>query len=418
MRGISLNGQIVIGATAGLLIGALINYTGSDGTVAKKILYLADLVGMIFINLLKMILIPVIFTSLATGISNLKSHAQMDRIWKFAMAYFLSTTLLASLTGLTIMNVFKPGVGIEVSLFKESMESFNLESLTPGQFLYKFLTGLFINPFEAMAAGNILPTVIFSIFIGIAIVAAKERGEMVHKLLNESFSLVMIIIHWIIRISPIGVMGLFIVLMANQNLSFIAELGLFIAIAIAGLLFHGLFTLPMLLRLVARRKARPFFAGMQRALLTAISTSSSAATLPVTIDCVENRLHVDKGVAGFMLPLGATINMDGTALYEALSALFVANLVGIELSLLQQCTVLLMTVIASIGAPGIPSAGMVTLIMVLQSVGLPVEAAAVLLPFDRFLDAIRTTINVEGDAIGCCIIDRLSVKSDGDTPLG
>ena len=216
----------------------------------------------------------------------------------------------------------------------------------------------------------------------------------------------MMMVGWIMRIAPIGIMALLAKLVATQDVALLAALGKFMVVVIGATLFHGMITLPGLLFLTTRFNPFRFLNKIRDALVTAFSTSSSSATLPITMRCVENNLKVDKDVAGFVLPLGATINMDGTALYEAVAALFIANIMGIELNIVQQLIVFFTAIIAAIGAPGIPSAGMVTMVMVLQSVGLPVEAIAILLPIDRILDAIRTTVNVEGDAIGSMIVQK------------
>jgi len=181
-------------------------------------------------------------------------------------------------------------------------------------------------------------------------------------------------------------------------------------IVVGATLFHGLVSLPLVLWFTTKRNPIEYFIGVRDALVTAFSTSSSSATLPVTMNCVENNLKVDKDIAGFVLPIGATMNMDGTALYEAMAAIFVANLVGVELTFVQQLTVFLTAMVASIGAPGIPSAGLVTMLLVLQSVGLPVEAVAILIPIDRPLDALRTMVNVEGDTIGSCVVHKFTTQ--------
>ena len=224
--------------------------------------------------------------------------------------------------------------------------------------------------------------------------------------MQELFDVIMLIVQWIMYLAPWGIMGLLIKMIASQNADLLKQLSVFIAVVIFTLLFHGFCILPLILKFVAKRNPIPFYKGIKNALLTAFSTSSSSATLPVTMECVEENLKVDKDIAGFVLPMGATINMDGTALYEAVAAIFVANLVGIDLSIVQQIIVFFIAIVAAVGAPGIPSAGMVTMIMVLQSVGLPAEAIAILLPIDRLLDSFRTMINVNGDAIGACVVDR------------
>ena len=183
----------------------------------------------------------------------------------------------------------------------------------------------------------------------------------------------------------------------------------FVAVIMGTTLFHGLIVLPLILYAVTRMSPLRFFRGVKEALVTAFATSSSSATMPVTLRCMEQHLHVSPSITGFVVPLGAHLNMDGTALYEAAAALFIANLAGIELNLLQQLLVCFTAMVAAIGAPGIPSAGMVTMVMVLQSVGLPVEAIAILLPIDRPLDTLRTVVNVEGDMVGCLVVQKFSI---------
>ena len=230
--------------------------------------------------------------------------------------------------------------------------------------------------------------------------------ERLITLLQEALEVVMKLVQFIMRVAPIGIMGLLITLVATQNMALFQQLGLFMGVVIFGTLFHGFVNLPIFLKLTANINLFSYWGDLQRPLLTAFSTSSSSATLPTSLDTVQNRMGVDKSVAGFVLPLGATVNMDGTALYEAVAALFIANLVGMHLSLTHQLVICAMAMVAAVGAPGIPSAGMVTMIMVLQSVGLPVEAVAILLPIDRILDTVRTTVNVEGDIVGALAVNK------------
>jgi Na+/H+-dicarboxylate symporter len=200
-------------------------------------------------------------------------------------------------------------------------------------------------------------------------------------------------------------------LVAVQDVTMLNTLAKFVAVVVGTTLFHGIFVLPLILYLLTRKSPFWFWRGARGALMTAFATSSSAATLPVTLQSATQHLHVKPEIAGFVIPLGATINMDGTALYEASAALFIANLAGIDLSMTQQMIVFFTAMIAAMGAPGIPSAGMVTMVMVLQSVGLPVEAIAILLPIDRLLDTIRTTVNVQGDMVGSLIVQKFTVQN-------
>lgn len=353
-----------------------------------------------------MILIPLVFTSITVGIANLRAHAQMSKVWKLSLLYYFSTTGLAVLIGLISVNLFKPGSGQTIAMFQDAMVASDLKSLSVVEFIQNFLGNLFVNPLQAMATGQVLPTIIFAIFLGIALIVAGEKGKTILKFMNEFFDLIMMIVGWIMWLLPFGIFALLAKLVATQDPSLFGTLGTFILVVVGTTLFHGFLTLPMLLIIFGRMHPSRYYAGVREALITAFSTSSSSATLPVTYRCVEENLKVDKDVAGFVLPLGATINMDGTAMYEAVAALFIANLVGIDLNIVQQFIVFIMAILASIGAPGIPSAGMVTMVMVLQSVGLPAEAIAILIPIDRLLDAVRTMVNVKGDTIGSIIVDR------------
>lgn len=403
----SLNTQIFFGALIGVLTGFYLTTLGVEAPFSQNTLFFAAILGNLFVNLLKMVLIPLVFTSITVGIANLKAHKQMQKVWKLSICYYLTTTALAVMIGLVSVNFFKPGVGIQVDMFQEAMGKVSLSSLTLSEFAANFLSSLFKNPVQAMAEGLILPTITFAIFLGIALVVSEgEHTTLTIKILNEFFKLVMIIVNWVMKLLPLGIMGLLCQLVAKQDPTIFLALLKFILVVIGTTLFHGFIALPLLLLLFTRTSPLTFYQGVKEALITAFSTSSSSATLPITLRCVEENLKVNKDIAGFILPLGATINMDGTALYEAIAALFIANIMGIELHIVQQGVVFAMAIIASLGAPGIPSAGMVTMIMVLQSVGLPAEAIAILYPIDRLLDSFRTMVNVEGDAIGSLIVNR------------
>ena len=407
---LSTNQQIFLGLFVGILLGLLILFVGVESTIGAAILYVCQIAGSLFVNALKMILIPLVFLSIAVGITNLKTHAKMGAVWKITLLYFMTSTSLAIILGLFVVNIFKPGVGLSSQLFQTEMSTVIIERLTLSQFFESFLSQLFTNPIAAMAAGNVLPTVMFAIILGIALVVAQERTKSIQNILNEGFEIMMQIVGWIMWIAPYGIAGLIAKLVATQNADLLSKLGIFIVIVVGATIFHGLVTLPALLKIITGMSPLRFFHGMRESLITAFSTSSSSATMPVTLRCVQDNLKVDKSISGFVVPLGTTVNMDGTALYEAVAALFVANLVGIELNLVQQITVFFMAMIVSIGAPGIPSAGMVTMIMVLQSVGLPVEAIGILLPIDRPLDAIRTMVNVEGDAICSVVVQKVTER--------
>ena len=403
----SLNLQILIGAIAGLGLGWYFHGLGTEHETVKLGLYSAGLLATLFIDLLKMILIPLVFCSITVGIANLRQHQQMHQVWVATLAFFVASMAIAIALGLFASNYFKPGVGMHLAMFADAMKSFEAKQLPLPDFFAQFLHGIFINPFSALSQGNVLAVVVFALILGIALVMGGERYKNILALLQESLEVCMRIVGWIMRLAPLGIFALLLKLIVLQDASMVGTLGKFILVVLGTTLFHGVVVLPVILFLFTGKSPLWFWRGAREALVTAFATSSSNATLPVTLRCCTQHLHVKPEIAGFVIPLGATINMDGTALYEAAAALFVANLVGIDLNLTQQCIVFFTAMIAAMGAPGIPSAGMVTMVMVLQSVGLPAEAIAILLPIDRLLDTFRTAVNVQGDMVGSLVVQKL-----------
>ncbi len=403
----TLNQQIFIGAFLGLLIGGLLTQISDTSPMHEWVIYTSTLVANLFVDLLKMVLIPLVFSTIVVGVANLQAHAQINRVWITTLVFFASTMSIAILLALVVMNLLRPGEGLHLSMFQGAMENFQYKQLPASDFFTQFLHSLFQNPFAALAKGDVFAVVIFALFLGVALVMGGERYRNILNLFEEFLDLMMRMIGWVMYLAPFGILALLIKLVATQNMELLTTLAKFVVIVIALTLIHGVIILPTILYAVTKKTPLWFWRGSREALITAFATSSSSATLPVTLRCVEQNLHVQKDIAGFVVPLGATINMDGTALYEAAAALFIANLVGIELTLAQQLILFCTAMIAAIGAPGIPSAGMVTMIMVLQSVGLPVEAIAILLPIDRVLDTFRTIVNVEGDMIGSLVVQKI-----------
>lgn len=409
----SLNVQILIGTLLGVLVGLYFQRLGLEQEATKTSLYLAGLVGTLFIDLLKMILIPLVFCSIVMGIANLRQHSQMHRVWVATLLFFAITMGIAIVIGMVGSLYFKPGAGLEIAMFQEAMQSTASHTMSVSEFFAKFLHGLFVNPFKALAEGNVLAVVIFALFLGVGLVMGGDRFKTIQMFFNEGLALSMQIVNWIMHLAPLGIAALLMQLVAVQDTNMISTLAVFMSVVIGTTLFHGVIVLPMILYVITRKTPLWFWRGSREALMTAFATSSSSATLPVTLRCVTQNLRAKPEIAGFVVPLGATMNMDGTALYEAAAALFIANLVGIDLNLTQQLMVFFTAMIAAIGAPGIPSAGMVTMVMVLQSVGLPAEAIAILLPIDRLLDTLRTTVNVQGDMIGSLAVEKLTAQGAG-----
>lgn len=412
-----MNVQILIGAAVGVLLGVFLGAMSPDSGSRTQGLYLAALIGGLFIGLLKMVLVPLVFSSIVVGIAGLRKQHNMRRVWVTTLFFYVGTLAIAVTLGLLAANIFRPGAGMQVEMFADAMAAFEAKRLPFPEFLTQFLTGLFQNPFASLAQGAIVPLVVFALILGAVLVQGGERYSTINRLMEEMLDLSLKVVGFIMKLAPYGVAALLARLVATQDLALLGTMLTFVTVVLGTTLFHGIVVLPGLLWLIARVSPAALWRGARESLITALATSSSAATMPITLRVVERNFGVRASTAGFVIPVGTTMNMDGTALYEAAAALFIANLVGVELSLGQQLVVCMMSMLAAVGAPGIPSAGMVTMAMVLQSVGLPVEAIAILLPIDRLLDAVRTVVNVEGDIVGSMIVEALNPPAPAAAPL-
>lgn len=402
----SLNTQILIAAILGVAFGFLLNQFPETQFFDTSI-YALGIASSIFIGLLKMLLVPLIFSSIVVGVSNLQAGGQLSRTWKITLACCVTTTTLALILGLTCAHLFDVGKGVDIALFQDAMNRHQTpDTLTPSSFFTNFIQNTLINPFKAFAEGNVLAVVVFALFLGAALVKGGEKFNSIRALSLQFFEVMMLLVSWVMKLAPIGIFALLAKLISTEDLSILSRLAEFAAVVTGTTIFHGAVVLPLLLWIFGKMNPITFFKGTRAALFTAFATSSSSATMPLSMKYAQENLGVRPQTAGFVIPLGTQLNMDGTALYEAAAALFIANLMGLDLSIGQQVIVCLTAMIASLGAPGIPSAGMVTMIMVLQSVGLPAEAIAILLPIDRLLDTVRTVVNVQGDMMISVVVDR------------
>ena len=402
----SLNTQILIAAILGIGFGFLLNQF-PDTQFFEASIYGLGIASSIFIGLLKMLLVPLIFSSIVVGVSNLQAGGQLSRTWKITLACSVTTTTLALILGISCAHLFEVGKGVDIALFQDAMNQHQSpDTLTASSFFTNFIQNTLINPFKAFAEGNVLAVVVFALLLGVALVKGGERFRSIRKLSTQFFEVMMMMVGWVMKLAPIGIFALLAKLISTEDISILSRLAEFAAVVTGTTIFHGAVVLPLLLWIFGRMSPITFFRGTRAALITAFATSSSSATMPLSMKCAQENLGVRPQTAGFVIPLGTQLNMDGTALYEAAAALFIANLMGLDLSLGQQVIVCLTAMIASLGAPGIPSAGMVTMIMVLQSVGLPAEAIAILLPIDRLLDTVRTVVNVQGDMMISVVVDR------------
>ncbi|MFQ5697376.1 MAG: dicarboxylate/amino acid:cation symporter [Myxococcota bacterium] len=405
--------QISIGVVLGAALGAI---PGSDIAGLRP-------VGQIFIAMLKMLIAPMILLSISAGVARIGDPRRLGSIGLRTFGLYVGTSTVAVATGLVLVNLVRPGTGgalRETALFQTTVPAAGSVKATAGlgTFLADSLLAVLHNPFASLAEGRILPIVVFAVLLGLALVRlGPARARPAVEAIEAGYLAVMEIISWFVRLAPVGIFALIGHLVATVGFATLFEslLG-FSAVVVGGTALHAGVTLPILARVLAGVKPGELFRGLREALLVALSTSSSAATLPVTTRCVEENLQVSPSISSFVLPLGATVNMDGTALYEAIAALFVANIYGVDLGLGAQLTVFLMAMLMSIGAPGIPSAGMVTMVVVLDAVGLPVEAVGLLISIDRFLDTFRTMVNVEGDAVVAVCVARTLPPAHGSSP--
>ena len=372
--------------------------------------YLVTWMGVLFLRALKMIIIPLILTSIISGVTNIGDAQNLGRLGFKTVAYYLSTSLFAIVTGLILVNLIQPGVGADLGLKKEVQELAG----SSGDLWELVLRMVPTNIFEAMVTFDILAVIFFSILLGFFITKADEKTkDFLTTLFNSGFEVMMKITHFVIRFTPLGILGIVVGVVAEQRenlVEVLGSLGKYSVTVLVGLLIHSTITLPLIIRSIGKANPLKQFQAMTTPLLTAFSTRSSSATLPLTLDAVENNSGVSNKISSFVLPLGATINMDGTALYECVAAMFIAQAYGIELGFLQQAIVVFTALLASIGAAGIPMAGLVMISVILTAVGLPLEGVGLILAVDPFLDMCRTVVNVFSDSCGAVTI----AKSEGE----
>ncbi len=366
--------------------------------------------GDIFLRTLRMIIIPLIFSSIVVGVTGIGSSENLGRMSLKTISYYLMTSFFAIATGLILVNLIKPGVGADLGL-SQMVEGLDVSRDSFGQTLIKIIP---TNIIDVMARGDLPAIIFFAIFFGFFTTkVSKEHREPIVNFFTGTFEIMMKITMFVIKFTPLGIFAIVASLIAahSDNLLMIfGRLGIYMLTVIAALSIHAFITLPLLVRFLGRSNPVKHARGMSVPLLTAFSTSSSSATLPLTMEAVEFKSGVSNKTTSFVLPLGATINMDGTALYQCIAVLFIAQAYGVELTIVQQLMVMITALLASIGAAGIPMAGLVIMTIILSAVGLPLEGIGLILAVDRILDMFRTAVNVWSDSCGAVII----AKSEGE----
>lgn len=419
MKKLKLHWKIFIAIVLAVICGQI---TGTEMEVFGVSFFQAyDFIGTLFLNALRMIIVPLIMASIITGIAKIGSSSDLGRLGLKTMGFYALTSTLSILVGLIFVNAISPGildgepVGEQLNLTLDSAEVENavasVEGRGGGDIVNIFLRMIPTNIVAAAADGQMLGLIFFSLVFGYFMMQIPGKySESLLTFWQGISETMMKITMWIMGFAPYGVFGLVAETVASTGFSALMPMMWFFVTVLMALGFHALVTLPLLLKAVGRVSPAAHFRAMSPALLTAFSTASSSATLPLTMECVEKNAGVSERTTSFVLPLGATINMDGTALYECVAAIFLAQAYGLEMTFVTQFTVVLIALLTSIGVAGIPAASLVAITVILTAIGLPIEAIGLLLVTDRILDMCRTSINIFSDSCGAVII----AKSEGE----
>lgn len=398
MKKMQLTTKIFIGLILGIVGGMLL-----QGAPEIAQTYIKP-VGTLFLNLIKMIIVPLVFSSLVVGAASIGDPKSLGRIGGKTLGYYLITTAFAVTIGLVLAIVFKPGAGLIIPVDATA------EAAAVPSIIDTLLNMVPSNPLKGLVEGNILQVIVFALFLGIGCTALPKDKSVPFITFFDSLAEIMYkITSFIMSLAPLGVFALIVPVVSQYGLDVLLPLSKVIIAVYFGVILHAIITYSSVVKIFGKMKPVSFFKGIAPAAITAFSTSSSSGTLPITIKSTRENLGVSEKIASFVLPLGATINMDGTALYQGVCALFIAQVYGIDLSIPQMLTIILTATLGSIGTAGVPGAGLVMLTLVLQSVGLPLEGLVLIAGIDRLLDMARTTVNVVGDA-SCAVFVAATEK--------
>ncbi len=399
MKKIALHWQILIAFILAIIFGIFL----------KDHVQYVSWMGDIFLRMLKMIVIPLVLSSIISGIANIGSDGNFGKLGLKTIAYYLMTSVFAIATGLFLVNLIKPGVGMDISSISID-EAISIERPALSDIFIQIVPE---NIFQAMASNDFLAVIFFAILAGIYISKLDNKNNLIlSDFFNATFELFMKITMFVIKLAPFGIFGLIVKVVAEQNDfgNMVAKLGTFMLTVIAGILIHSLITLPLITRFIGNAKPFKHLNNVKTTLITAFSTASSAAALPLNMKETNEKSGVSHKITNFTLPIGATVNMDGTAIYIAAVVMFIAQAKGVDMGLKEQILILITALMSSIGTAGVPMASLVIITIILEVLGLPLELLALILPVDRLLDMFRTATNVWGDSCGAVVI----AKSEGE----
>lgn len=400
MKKIKLHTKIFIGLILGIVIGLIF------GEKARLI----EPVGTIFLRLITMIVVPLVLVSLMLGTASLGDIRKLGRIGLKTIAYFTITTMIAISIGLVLANVVKPGYGLNEQIKEELYKNYESKAQIGIQRMEEKPSALDVlvnivptNPLQSLVEGNMLQVIFLALLFGtILTLIKKEKAEPLIKFLEGLNDAIIQVVHIAMRLAPYGVLALIAAVIGQYGVQILVTLLKYSSVVVGGLVIYTFSINSLTVGFLGRLNPLRFYKGVKEAMIIAFSTSSSNAALPVSLECVEY-IGVPREYSSFVIPLGATINMDGTALYQGVAAVFIAQIYGVPLGIMDQLTIVLMATLASVGAAGVPAAGIITLAMVLRQIGVPLEGIALILGVDRFLDMCRTTTNIVGD-MACSVV--------------
>lgn len=390
---LKLHTQILIALLLGIVCGVFLK----DITPA----YIAPL-GQIFLRLLKLLVVPLVFTSVTLGIVSIGDLKHLGSVSSKSFAYFFGSGSIATILGLVLANTIKPGVN--TSLSTEGLKKVIQESPPISEIIVNFAPQ---NIFESLSNGDIVPVIIFAILLGVALTKISEKGKPIVSFFEASFEVIMQLTHWIVSLTPIGIFALSANTVATLGIASLINVGTYFLTVVLGLFIHAVIILPIILKFVSGYSPILLFRNLIPALAIAAPTASSGAALPITMECLNKGVGIPNKITSFVVSVGTTIDMNGTALYQGVAVMFIAQMYGIHLDLIHQGIIVLMTFLASAGAAATPGAGLVTMVIILNAVGVPVEGLSLILAVDRILDSCRTPVNLWSNSIGAVIVAKL-----------
>ncbi|WP_345243756.1 dicarboxylate/amino acid:cation symporter [Pontibacillus salipaludis] len=406
----SLTKKILLGMGLGVLVGLLLNNLDPSiyDNAQKFVLYP---VGQLFVSLIKMLVVPIVVVSLILGTSGISDPKKLGRIGFKTVLFFLVTTAIALTLALGLGSLFQPGAG------GSAMQGGDFEASEAPPVVDTLINIIPSNPLDAMVKGDMLQVIAFSIFIGIGLSRIGTRGKDLYRLVEQANEVLMYLVQLVMKFAPYGAFALIADAIGSQGSDSLLKMVKYLAVVLLALFIHLVVTYGSAIALLGKMNPIQFFKNFSPAMVVAFSTSSSSGTLPVSMKTVQNKLNVPKPISSFVQPLGATINMDGTAIMQGVATMFIAQMYGVDLAFSDLVTVVLTATLASIGTAGAPGVGLIMLSMVLTSVGLPVEAISLVLAVDRLIDMCRTAVNVTGDATAAVIIARSEAGREDEIPV-